>query len=166
MPRATCFAPCTFPVLCSSSPSRTSTTKAWPLSIRALASCGLMAGTEPLAAASKSFTELGIIISLVLLLSSGADQVTPFWRRWANGAMIMAPGCFAATLWRLTGNLVLESFKGPGTAGADGSNSGQSSGRIVGSPARRAAVRRYSFLRRVYGAVGDSVVAAGDAGGA
>jgi hypothetical protein len=49
-----------------------------------------MAGTEPFAAASNSFTELGIIFSFVLLLSSGADEDTPFWRRWTNGAMIMA----------------------------------------------------------------------------
>jgi hypothetical protein len=93
-------------------------------------------------------------------------RIHPFWRCWTNGAMVMAPGCFAATLWRLTGSLVLKSFKGPAQRAPTAAIQGKSRGRTVGSPARCAAVRRYSFLRRVQGALGHSVVTPGDARGA
>jgi hypothetical protein len=60
MPRETCTAPATLPLACTSGASRTSITRTPSPAIRATASSWLIRGTAAFAAASISFTEVGI----------------------------------------------------------------------------------------------------------
>src|SRR5262245_46533039 len=77
MPREMWTAPLTLPPACSSGASRTSTTTALPLAIISRAWSGVIRGTAALAAASISFTLVGMAISFLWDMCLDAKRSTP-----------------------------------------------------------------------------------------